>query len=449
MVNRNQISRRLAAVLLAGRWTSEALRESLKSALCPHHRKARWIAPLAERIVSRFEASRLPPTERQLGDFLKQDELLWDKISQYDLEEKIVIDLLALPRPEMRPGPRLPGDWQLPAIVSPGDLAAWCQVEPTELDWLADRPSRERVQRNPKLQNYHYRWLKKRSGGFRLIEEPKPRLKSIQRQILSEILNRIPSHEAAHGFQKGRSVLSYVAPHVGRHTVLHLDLRHFFPSISRARITSLFRWVGYPEAVANLLAGLCTNAVPGGLIGELPIPCDSEVRHQFSKILSNPHLPQGAPTSPALANLAAYRLDCRLAGLARKTNVSYTRYADDLTFSGGRRFGKKMSPFRIMVCAIVIDEGFEIRRRKTRVLSKGTRQEVAGVVLNQHPNLRRDEYDRLRAILHNCQRHGPESQNRERHERFKEHLRGRIAHHRRINPNRGEKLTRLFDQIRW
>ena len=456
MAHRKVFTRRLAAVALSGPWTIDALIARLKKALKPSP-PARWIAPFVRTILARFDGDPLPPTQRQLVDLLNHDPLLWEKICDYEaeaiqnnLDNRLEIDGLAISGPQMIPGRGVPSGWNLPELVTPGELAEWLAVSPSRLDWLADCFGRERFRPNQKLRHYRYRWLAKPNGrGRRLIEEPKPLLKSIQRRILKEIFNQIPAHEASHAFRPGRSVLTYVEPHVGQQVVLHLDLRHFFPSIQRARVRALFRWVGYPEAVANLLTGLCTNSVPAEILDEGKDPLVLDPHQRLAEQFGNPHLPQGTPTSPALANLAAYRLDCRLGGLARKAGANYSRYADDLVFSGGYDFRRCLGRFRISVCAIILNEGFEIRRRKTRVMTKGTRQEVAGLVLNQRPNLRRDDYDRLRAILFNCIRSGPESQNHAGRENFPAHLAGRIAYHAAINPGRGAKLMRLFEQIAW
>src|SRR5690606_22604562 len=96
----------------------------------------------------------------------------------------------------------------------------------------------------------------------RLLESPKSRLTALQRRILREILERIPAHDAAHGYRRGRSVVSHVAPHAGQGLVIRLDLRDFFPSVAGSRVHALFRTAGYPRPVARLLTGLCTNAVP-------------------------------------------------------------------------------------------------------------------------------------------------------------------------------------------
>ena len=139
----------------------------------------------------------------------------------------------------------------------------------------------------------------------------------MQRQILFHILNKVPPHPAAHGFVKGRAIQTFVAPHVGRHVVLRMDLQDFFATFPAARIAAFFRTAGYPEPVADLLGGLCTTTAPRSLWAKSASDYGFEHVYQARDTYSRPHLPQGAPTSPALANACAYRMDCRLAGLAR------------------------------------------------------------------------------------------------------------------------------------
>jgi hypothetical protein len=162
-------------------------------------------------------------------------------------------------------------------------------------------------------------------------------------------------------------------------------------------------------------------------------------------------LPQGACTSPALANLIATPLDARLAGLCKalESDWTYTRYADDLVFSGGDEFVRRAERFYHQVLTIAIAEGFEPHLRKTRFMPRSTAQRAAGILLNEKPNTSRKEYEVLKAILHHCTTQGPESQNRADHPEFQAHLAGRIAHIRQVNPARGEKLASLFQLIDW
>jgi hypothetical protein len=355
------------------------------------------------------------------------------------------------PASVMAPAPGPPAAWPVPALVTSADLAKRLKLEPQELDWFADCQSRE--SRNgaahEALRHYRYRWQPKRSGGARLVEAPKPRLKAIQRVLLHTLLDAIPPHEAAHGFRAERSARTHAAPHVGRPVVVTLDLADFFPSITVARVVALFRTAGYPEEVARQLAGLCTNSVPAGVWSDPACPFRGRDLWQVRRLYGQPHLPQGAPSSPALANLAAYRLDARLTGLAAALGARYTRYADDLAFSGGEVLARSERRVVVTVGAIALEEGFAVQYRKTRVMRQGVRQRVTGVVINAHPNVAREAYDALKATLHNCVRHGPAAQNRAGHTDFRAHLAGRVAHVVMLNPARGARLRALFEQIAW
>jgi hypothetical protein len=341
----------------------------------------------------------------------------------------------------MAPRTDVSASWQIPAFTTTTALATFLGLRPAQLDWFADCHGQEAVLPAGALRHYTYQRLPKGTGTFRLLEIPKPRLKAIQRRLLHEILDHIPAHDAVHGFRCGRSVKTYVVPHAGQAIVLHFDLKDFFLSVRSSRVHALFRALGYPVPVARALTGLCTNVVPG----DERLTADWARKEGYRY----PHLPQGAPTSPALANLCAYRLDRRLAGLAKSMGANYTRYADDLAFSGDERLERCARRFQIAVCRIALEEGFTLQTRKSRFMRRGVRQQLAGVVVNVHPNVRREEHDRLKAILCNCVRHGPTSQNRDGHPDFRSHLAGRIAYVAMLNPPRGARLRAWFDRIRW
>ncbi|WP_229263477.1 reverse transcriptase family protein [Duganella dendranthematis] len=205
--------------------------------------------------------------------------------------------------------------------------------------------------------------------------------------------------------------------------------------------------MGYPDKVASLLARLCVNRTPNGAWRDRKVA--EAVTWSERQALKSPHLPQGSPCSPALANLCAYRLDIRLTALAQSLGASYSRYADDLVFSGDHDFARAAERFHIQVAAIALEEGFRVNTRKTRLMREGTRQQVTGVVINRHPNIARDEYDKLKATLTNCVRHGPASQNREGRTDFRAYLAGRISYVNMVNANRATRLQRLADAIVW
>jgi len=285
-----------------------------------------------------------------------------------------------------------------------------------------------------------------------VIERPKHRLKSIQRQLLHELLDWIPAHEAAHGFTRGRSVRTHARAHTGRFVVVRFDLEDFFASIRAGRVYGIFRTAGYPEAVAYALTALMTNVVPAAVWHNLPRPVEPRqvgAHHQLGRRLATPHLPQGAPTSPALANLAAFRLDRRLDGLAKSLEISYSRYADDLTFSGDAGLVRAAASLRRAVAQIAREEGFTVNEAKSMLATRAGRQRVCGIVVNDHLNPPRREYDALKAILHNAAVHGPRTQNRQAIPNFRAHLLGRISWIESLNPQRGDKLRRDFGEITW
>ncbi|HEY3740793.1 MAG TPA: reverse transcriptase family protein [Bryobacteraceae bacterium] len=362
--------------------------------------------------------------------------------------QRLTVEQWVVPPPEMRPVDAAV-EWSLPVLESPLQLAEWLNLPLNQLEWFADLKHylrRPRVAQQ--LRHYNYRILDKGWGSIRLIEAPKDRLKEIQRKILAGILDLIPTHDAVHGFRKGRSIRSFVSPHTAQRVVLKMDLSDFFPSIRRARVQALFRTAGYPEAVADLLGGLCTTTTPREIWKSSGVR-DPNRLSDARMIYGTPHLPQGAPTSPAIANLCAYRLDCRLAGLARSAAALYTRYADDLAFSGGDDFERRVERFSLHAAAIVQESGFEVHHRKTRIMRQGVRQQVAGLVTNTHPNIRRSDFDELKAILTNCVRLGPSTQNRDLHANFRAHLEGRVSFIESITPPRGSKLRSIFDRIDW
>jgi len=449
MLNRTFYSA-LARSILAGESSAEAVAGRLQKTL---GRKWRWIRPLVRRYVGKFagEAAlrvQVRPRQRDVVAFLRKDEGLRDAERKYKSEVRIA-EWVTAPA-KMQPADAAWG-WRVPKIETEDELAAWLGVSVNELQWFADlkRPNARTGNGYGPVSHYHYRLVKKMNGNIRLIESPKKKLKELQRVILRELVECVPSHTAVHGFVKGRSIKTFAAPHVGRSVVLRMDLKDFFPSIAGPRVQALFRTAGYPERVADLLGGLCTNAAPLGMWKTLGKGLDVEAMAAARELYGWRHLPQGAPTSPALANLCAYRVDCRLSGLAKAAGAAYTRYADDLAFSGDEGFGRCVERFAVQAAAILMEEGFQVNHRKTRVMRRGVRQHLAGLVINEHMNLVREDFDRLKAILTNCVRHGAESQNREGHPAFRAHLEGRVGFVEMVNAAKGARLRRIFERVEW
>jgi RNA-directed DNA polymerase len=231
--------------------------------------------------------------------------------------------------------------------------------------------------------------IPKRSGGERLIMAPKTRLKRLQRQLNALLVSKLPVSEYAHGFRRRLSVRTNAQPHVGKQVILRLDIKDFFGSIHFGRVRGLLTALGYGYPVATTLAAVMTEAV------RQPVVVGDA---RFFPPVGPRVCPQGAPTSPGLSNAVVVKLDRRLAGLARRYGFSYTRYADDLTFSGNDIAAAHA--LRLLAPRVVEEEGFIVNERKTQVRRNGSRQTVTGVVVNDVLGLSRQDRRRLRAAIH-------------------------------------------------
>ncbi|RBJ11201.1 RNA-directed DNA polymerase [Micromonospora provocatoris] len=396
--------------------------------------RRRWLWPVADAVLAAYPR---PPTDRprELATFLSTLDPLRAAVAAARQHQRPIV----LHTRPVTPTRTVRRPWHNPVIDTVGDLAATLDLSIEYLDWYADRRAMNRRATAHRLHHYHYRW----TAGGRLIEAPKSRLRALQRRLLTEVLGPIPVHPAAHGFVPGRSAHTFAAAHTAQPVVVRIDLLAFFTHIPATRAYGLFRTAGYPEPVAHTLTGLCTTRTPNPVLRRAPT--DLPERAARLAALRTGHLPQGAPTSPALANLCAYRLDRRLTGLADAFEITYTRYADDLAFSGDLTT-RRIHDLIAAVTHIARDEGFEVHTGKTRVRGRADRQLLAGLVVNHHPATPRDDYDRLRAILHNAARTGLAAQNRTGHPDFAQYLIGRVAwvgHH---HPARAAKLTALLAQ---
>lgn len=430
----------LANAFFSGPWTLPGLVERAQKATAD---KRDWIAKIADTTLHSFPSP--PESIDVLTAFLTQAEELF-RAKRLVPPAKVFTWVFPTPRMANR-------DWKVPEICTDGDLEDFLNIPYGKLDWFADPKHLLAKRCNQRLRHYRFQWVDKKSKGRRLLESPKLRLKTIQRTILRNILNHAPTHPAAHGFVTGRSTLSFAEPHLGKELVLCMDLEEFFSSVNTARVAGVFGTVlGYPPSVAKKLSSLCTLLSPDDVrfAGRSPHgPQDIQNAFARDRRLATPHLPQGAPSSPALSNLVAFRLDCRLSQLAGSMGLSYTRYADDLAFSGGTWFRRGARNFSALVAKIVNEEGFCVNHSKTRLMTQSQCQKLTGIVVNCRPNLERKDFDRIKAILTNCVRKGPNTQNRKGVEDFRAYLAGKIAYVKQLNRTRGEKLEALFAQIAW
>ncbi len=248
----------------------------------------------------------------------------------------------------------------LPPIPTTGALPLFLGISPKTIFSIRHRPQK------------HYRSfpLKKKDGSKRDIDTPRTYLKVIQWWILDNILNQVEFAEYVFGFVAGRSAVQNAEYHLGAKHVLNTDIRQFFPSITIDQVQAIFRSFGYQDDVTNMLSELCC------LDG---------------------HVPQGAPTSPAIANLVLQELDMELSVLAERAGHRYSRYADDLTFSSQSWIERD---FLNLVESAVQVAGFELKPEKTRFSGSEGRMEVTGVVINEKPQPTRLWRKRARATLH-------------------------------------------------
>ena len=296
-------------------------------------------------------------------------------------------DRFDLPEPEARAAENA-----LPTLDTPAQLAQALSLTIPQLRWLT-------YHRDAAAMIHYTRFeIPKRRGGTRAIWAPLPKLKAAQRWILREIVEHLPVHGAAHGFLPGRSILTNARAHTGAETILTMDLKDFFPTVTWRRVKGIFRKAGYREQIATLLALLCTEA---------PRERVQDGDESLLIALGPRCLPQGAPTSPALSNTVSLRLDRRLSGLARSLGWRYTRYADDLTFSrpNGASDHPKLGQLIGGVKRFVADEGFVVHPDKTRVARSGGRQAVTGLIVNGDatPRTPRALRRSLRAAIHNLE----------------------------------------------
>lgn len=436
MTDHRLLAGALADAMLAGPWNPGSLQYRTRKVI---GRRPGWLMALATEVTAAYPR---PPSDRprELQAFVLDSAAFERGLAAGPLP-RIEVWLTTSTTTVRRP-------FHTPVLDDAGQLADLLDISIDELATLADTRLTARRARSERVAHYRYRWLSRPTGG-RLLEEPKPRLKAVQRALLEKVLSPIPLHGAAHGFVSGRSAITGAAVHVGATVVISLDLEHFFAAITAGRIWGVLRSAGYPEPVAHVLAGLTTHATPVSALVQMPTGPDPERDFRLRRRLAAPHLPQGAPTSPQLANLVAYALDRRLAAYAEASGACYTRYADDLSFSGGPDLARRSRAFTAGVGRIVGESGFRLNPAKTRSRRRSQRQVVTGIVVNEKTNLARPDVDRLKAALHECRTAGPVVANRDGLADFRAHVLGRISWVTALNPEKGAGLQRDFETTDW
>ncbi|MDC0706236.1 retron St85 family RNA-directed DNA polymerase [Priestia sp. AB] len=263
---------------------------------------------------------------------------------------------------------------------------------------------------------------KNNGSGNRILSIPSIDLKYIQRWILDNILYKIKINDYAVGFVKGKSTVVNASYHIKQEYILKMDIKDFFPTITGGRVFGLFKTLGYSPSVAIALTNLCTY---------------------------NGSLPQGAPTSPYISNLICRNLDMRLNLLCQKRNLKYSRYADDITISGGRKIKKTIT----YVEKILEEEGFTVNQNKTKIIFKSKRQQVTGIVVNEKLSVPKYLYKNLRQEIYYINKFGLESHLHKRglknKSHVKEHYFGLANYILMIDRKKGQKILSQLNAVDW
>ena len=241
-----------------------------------------------------------------------------------------------------------------------------------------------------KVNRYKTFYIKKKSGGVRTISAPLPMLKAILRPINDILSSLYEPQPCVMGFTQCRSVVDNAKAHLGQNYILNLDLKDFFPSISQARVWKRLQLppFSFNQTIAGIIAGLCCIKIKG----------ENEEIHNV--------LPQGAPTSPILTNIVCEKLDRKLSGVAKRFNLRYTRYADDITFSCMHNALKSDGDAFKEICNVIKSQGFTINEQKTRLQKKGAKQEVTGLILSNKVNVTRSYVRALDQLLYVWEKFG-------------------------------------------
>lgn len=271
-------------------------------------------------------------------------------------------------------------------------------------------------------QDYYYMTIQiPKKNGVRYLNVPENGLKKLQKWILNFILNNLSISQGAKGFKKGLSVVENAKPHVNKKCVVSLDIQNFFDSIDSKKVYRIFRYYGYTKQMASLLSNLC---------------------------LHNNRLPQGAPTSPYLANLVCRKLDKRLMSLSKKIGADYSRYSDDITISANIDLTKYVEE----CINIIKDEGFKINSEKTRIVFNNERQIVTGVTVNSKLNVPIWIRKKLRQEIYYCKKFGVNKHMQKREinkSHYKQHLFGMAYYIKSINPALGQHFINELNEVYW
>jgi len=304
--------------------------------------------------------------------------------------------------------------------------------------------------------------VRKHRGGVRSIAAPEGRIQHVQRWTLDSIYSQLETHDSSFAYTIGRSAPLAAARHLGAKWLIKLDLKDFFHQIDERQIYRLLRKYRYERLVAFELARLATR-LPSSYQGWLPSKYEHSSqtpRYGFapywaedSKLGRLGYLPQGAPSSGAIANAIALGLDRSISQLAARHEMSYTRYADDITLSSTNTFVRRLAGRLIAsVGRSAADAGFELNLKKTKILGPGTRLDVLGVLVDG-PVLRLTKKTREKIEWHLRGIENNGIYNHQMHARFHDpegmlnFLSGLIHYARDVDPHLAGEYYRRFNRI--
>ncbi len=344
------------------------------------------------------------------------------------------------------------GDY--PVIFSIEHLAMLMGVESGYLRHLIGEPKNGGYQEWPhKMFRYNYFKIKKKRGGYREIMSPSKDLKYIQKWILENVLINYKLQESCKGFRKGISIKDNALPHERADVILKIDLLKYYDTITENRVWGVFADIGYRKNLAVSLAKLTTANHRNKYWRS--IPKAELIRMGYDRGGIPAVLPQGAPTSPALANIVADRMDKRFEALSEKLGFAYTRYADDLTFSIK---GDAKLPSLKLITKIIEEEKFCVNENKVKFFRKGGKQYVTGLTIANGVNVSKKYRKQISDHIYYCRRCGVKNHlkhlaGKEKSNvaplAFHDWLYGHICFIHSINKGAGIKLLQDFAKIDW
>ena len=299
------------------------------------------------------------------------------------------------------------------------------EIPTNKLYMLSNNRMPRQKRRDSKYENYHTVVIHRGRGHRnRILSVPNKLLKIVQRGILERYLYQIETSEYSTAYCKEKSLLDNASPHIGKECILKLDISHFFDSITDDSVYLVFKQFGLSVPATSLLTHLCTY---------------------------NGKLPQGAPTSPYIANLVMKHFDENLGKWCKNRNITYTRYCDDMTFSGDRSAVRNSNIIR-KVKVLLNNMEMKLNDKKTIFISSSQQQRVTGIVVNEKPAIPREMRRSIRQEVYYCTKFGV-SDSLQRQgldispDKYLHSLLGRISFALQIDPDNRE-MQNYFDTVK-